>query len=256
MDDNYAAFAKAWIEAQRPAAKAAYAVASAFDACDMFAAVLADPRFVSAEMMREALRPALLLCQRPPIEPARQRHIRTWLDMVVASWALEEAVEEVEGVPDDVEEVEGVPDGLPPAGVVAEDAPPAVTPADFRRGRQPSPGSDRSRDRDRATERPKDSKGKAMSASFRDFPPFSRRAEPKRHKDVNDRDDDGLDLDDGAGRDMADFIKDAYRKAGGDVADKDKSGEAAEAVAALASKPDSDPAKIAASAALIKAFIR
>jgi hypothetical protein len=116
------AFAKAWAEAQRPAAKAAYAVSSAFDACDMFAAVLADDRFVSAEMMREALTPALILCQRPPVEPARQRHIRTWLDMVAASWSLQQAVEDVEGAPAD----------LPLAGSAPSDhlPPPVVTPTD------------------------------------------------------------------------------------------------------------------------------
>jgi hypothetical protein len=87
------------------------------------------------------------------------------------------------------------------------------------------------------------------------FAPFNRRpARPTGagYKDVNDRSDDGLDQDaDGAARDMAKFIKDAYREAGGDEpADADKSDQAAKALA----KATTYEERVSASAALIRSF--
>ena len=96
MDDDrpYAAFAAALIKARKEKPDVA---ASACAALDMVAEAMADKRFTSVEMLREAVRPILLITVRPPIDADRQRHIRTWLDTVASSWSLQQAVEEGEG---------------------------------------------------------------------------------------------------------------------------------------------------------------
>ena len=57
------------------------------------------------------------------------------------------------------------------------------------------------------------------------FAPFIR-VQQSGYKDANDRDDDGLSNDDGAARQTAQFIRDAYREASGEkpVGDDDDDG--------------------------------
>jgi hypothetical protein len=117
-DRPYAAFAKAWTEALRSPPSPAAVAASAHAALDMIEAALADSRFTSVEMLREALRPTLLLCPRSAPDAARRRAIESWLSLIAESWRP--------AGPWDA------PDDLPPAGTAppARNAPPAVTPAD------------------------------------------------------------------------------------------------------------------------------
>ena len=88
---------------------------SARGAIDMVAAALADPRFRTAGMLREALKPALMLCPRPPIDATRQRHITSWLDTVATSWTAVLASRAAAGP-------STPPDPLPPAPTSAADA--------------------------------------------------------------------------------------------------------------------------------------
>ena len=79
----YKAFADALLKAhaEPPAVEM-----SAAAALDTVAAALADTRFRTAGMLREALKPAIMLVPRPPVDAARQRHITSWLDTVASSW--------------------------------------------------------------------------------------------------------------------------------------------------------------------------
>lgn len=56
-------------------------------AVDMVAAALTDDRFVSVEMLREALSPVIALALRPPVNSARGRYISSWLSAIASAWA-------------------------------------------------------------------------------------------------------------------------------------------------------------------------
>ena len=88
---------------------------SAAGTLDMVRAAIEDPRFRTAGMLREALKPALMLCPRPPIDATRQRHITSWLDTVAASWTAVLASRAAAGP-------STPPDPLPPAPTSAADA--------------------------------------------------------------------------------------------------------------------------------------
>jgi hypothetical protein len=90
-----------------------------------------------------------------------------------------------------------------------------------------------------------------MNTAMR-FAPLNHQA--ARYKDANDEANDGLDQDvDGAAREMAEFIKKSFREAQGEEpADADKSDEAAKALARARSYEE----RVAASAALIRSFVR
>jgi hypothetical protein len=79
----FAAFAAALTRARNepPAVEA-----SARAALDMVEAALRDDR-LSLEALRETLAPLIAICPRGQPDAARQRHIKTWLDMMAASWA-------------------------------------------------------------------------------------------------------------------------------------------------------------------------
>jgi hypothetical protein len=111
-DRPYAAFAAALQQAWRQKPDVA---ASAIGALDMVEAVLKDDR-LTLEALREALRPVLLLCPRPPIDAARARHFETWLGLVAESWRSPGPWD----TPADLSPAGAAPAGLPP---------PPVTPA-------------------------------------------------------------------------------------------------------------------------------
>jgi hypothetical protein len=114
-DRPYAAFAAALLKARKEKPDVG---AAALGAIDMIEAALADDR-LSLEALREALRPVLLLCPRPPIDPARARHIETWLGLVAESWRAPGPWD----APADHSPVGAEPpDRLPPTPVTAADA--------------------------------------------------------------------------------------------------------------------------------------
>jgi hypothetical protein len=76
---------------------------------DMIEAALADDRITSLEMLRETIRPAIMVVPRAEPDPGRLRHIRSWLDAVAASWAASPA-------PDDLEDDDLEDDDLSPGG--------------------------------------------------------------------------------------------------------------------------------------------
>jgi hypothetical protein len=83
----YAAFAAALTRARNepPAVEA-----SAAATLDMVEAALKDSR-LSLEALRETLAPLIAICPRAEPDAARARHIKTWLDMMAASWAPSKA---------------------------------------------------------------------------------------------------------------------------------------------------------------------
>ncbi len=115
MSSPYEAFAAALLKARGPHGD----TPDAGRALDMVAAAFKDDRFTSAAMLREALMPALMLAQRPPVEAGRQRHIDSWLTTIATAWAAHpgEALPAGASAP---------ADHWPPAPIPAADAEAAV----------------------------------------------------------------------------------------------------------------------------------
>jgi len=99
---------------------------SAVSALNLIEAALADSRVTSLEMLRETIRPAVMIVPRPQPGPSQRRHIETWLSAVTASWAATPPADEGElaidgDEDDDLEPADaGPPEASPkPVRVVA-----------------------------------------------------------------------------------------------------------------------------------------